>query len=84
VSPTVIAMGFASLPVARAIAILRYRLYDIDVVINRTLVYGSLTALLGGGYLGLVLRGELTAVVADTMHPAHVSLWLRTRGEVPS
>jgi hypothetical protein len=51
----VLALGFAVFPLAAGAAILRYRLFDIDVVINRALVYTVLTATLGGAYLVLVL-----------------------------
>jgi hypothetical protein len=47
-----------SIPIATGIAILRYRLYDIDLIINRTLVYGSLTALLALLYFGGVVTTQ--------------------------
>jgi hypothetical protein len=78
----------AAIPVSVAIAILRYRLYDIDVIIRRTLVYGVLTALLAGvywsGVVGLqtLLRpltgeGNDLAIVATTLAVAALSLPLR-------
>ncbi|MFN2625993.1 MAG: hypothetical protein ABR520_07920 [Mycobacteriales bacterium] len=49
------ALGVAAVPVAIAVGVLRYRLYEIDSIINRTIVYAVLTATLGGVYLGMVL-----------------------------
>src|SRR5215207_863061 len=45
----------SAIPVAVGIAVLKYRLYHIDVLINRTLVYGALTALLAAGYFAAIM-----------------------------
>jgi hypothetical protein len=55
IGSVVFGVSIALVPIAAGIAILRYRLYDIDRLINRTLVYGLLTVLLGGVYAGAVL-----------------------------
>ena len=47
--------GLAALPVSMGVAILRYRLYEIDRIISRTLAYAIVTGLLVGVYAGLVL-----------------------------
>jgi hypothetical protein len=64
-------LGFAGVPVAIGFAVLKYRLYDIDVVINLTLVYGSLTAALVAVYFGGVATTQtiLRAFTGQTEQP---------------
>ena len=58
VGQSLLAVGFVGTPIAVGIAISRYRLYDIDALINRTLVYGLLTATLALVYFGGVAATE--------------------------
>ena len=62
----------AFIPVAIGIAIFRYRLYDIDVVINKTLVYGSLAAFITAVYVAIVVG--LGSLIAQ--HSAQAGFWL--------
>jgi hypothetical protein len=82
--------SFTLVPIAIGIAVLKYRLYDIDLIINRALVYGPLTAMLVfvyvGGVVGLqaafrTLSGQEStlAIVASTLMIAAVFSPLRQR-----
>ncbi len=57
-------VGVAALPVSVGVAILKYRLYDIDKIISRTLAYAIVTGLLVGVYTGLVLLATQALPVA--------------------
>jgi hypothetical protein len=85
-------LSFLLVPLSISVAVLRSHLFDIDVLINRTLVYGSLTAMLIGLYLGgilvlqrlfIVLTGEEStlAVVASTLVIAALFNPLRRRNQ---
>jgi hypothetical protein len=79
-------VGIAALPVSMGIAILKYRLYDIDRIISRTLAYAIVTGLLVGAYAGLVLLATRVlsvhtpvAVAAATLAAAALFNPLRRR-----
>ena len=85
-----VTVSYAGVPIAMGLAVLRYRLYDIDVLVNRALVYGSLTVLLAATYVGGVVslqyvfrtltgQGSTLAVVASTLVIAALFNPLRRR-----
>jgi len=89
-SDLLVIVGGLSVPIAIGVAILRYRLYEIDLIINRTLVYGALTVLLVALYFGgivvlqrvfVTLTGQQStlAVVASTLLIAAMFTPLRRR-----
>jgi MFS family permease len=65
ISNFIITTSLAMIPLAVGVAILRYRLYDIDRVINKTLVYGAITAILVAGYVASVLVLQKLLPVTD-------------------
>ncbi len=81
--------AFLAIPVSIGVAILRYRLYEIDRVISRTLVYAALTVILGAAYAGLVLAGQAVfssfagggdlAIAVSTLVVAALFLPVRSR-----
>ena len=82
-------LGFALLPVAIGVAVLRYRLYEIDRLISRTIAYGLLTAIVAGLFVGFILvfqavlapltRSNELAVAASTLLAATLFQPIRRR-----
>jgi hypothetical protein len=82
-------LGMLAIPVGIGVAMLRYRLYEVDRVISRTLVYAVLTVILGAAYAGLVLAGQALfssfagggnlAIAGSTLVVAALFLPLRSR-----
>jgi hypothetical protein len=83
----VIALALTAVPISIGIAILRYRLYDIDRIISRTVSYAVVTVLLAGAYAGLVFglgavipnQGSSLVVAASTLAVAALFNPLRRR-----
>jgi hypothetical protein len=74
-----VTLSFAGVPVAVGIAILRYRLYEIDLLINRTLVYGSLTVMLALVYLGgVAMTQAIFRVVTGQEHQPQLAVVVST------
>jgi hypothetical protein len=90
VSNNLVFLSYVGIPVAVGFAVMKYRLYDIEIIINRALVYGSLTLSLAGTYLGSVVALQYAfrsitggdsqlAVVASTLAIAALFVPLRRR-----
>ncbi len=85
----VITFQLVALPISVGIAVLRYRLYEIDVIIRRTLVYGTLSALLAGMYVAVVIGlqalfssfagGSNLAIAGSTLAVAALFMPVRSR-----
>jgi hypothetical protein len=89
VGDVVFGLSFAGVSVAAGLAILRYRLFEIDRIISRTLCYALLTLVIGAAYVGLVLAGQALfssfaggsnlEIAASTLVVAALFLPLRSR-----
>jgi hypothetical protein len=89
IAGTVASAALIALPVSVGIAVLRYRLYEIDRIVNRTVVYAAVTALLAGLYFGIVIglqqifsgltRGNDLAIAGSTLAVAALFRPVRTR-----